>query len=69
LNSPEDVKQKTVVQPWSPWVNESAGTKEIFCWQKFIPTMEQEQSLHKIKCGQVSTHHIPIIANRQKENS
>jgi len=41
LNSSEDIKQRTVVQPWSPWINDSAGTKEIFCWQKFIPTMEQ----------------------------
>ncbi len=28
---------KTLVKPWTPWINDSAGTNEIFCWQKFIP--------------------------------
>jgi Rps23 Pro-64 3,4-dihydroxylase Tpa1-like proline 4-hydroxylase len=22
--------------PWTPWKNDSAGTNEVFCWQKFI---------------------------------
>lgn len=26
----------TNVMPWHPWKNESAGTMEIFCWQKFL---------------------------------
>lgn len=39
-NSPE-LHDRTVVQQWTPWINDSAGTNEVFCWQKFIPTMEQ----------------------------
>jgi hypothetical protein len=31
---------KTLVKPWTPWINDSAGTKEIFCWQKFIPQVQ-----------------------------
>lgn len=27
----------TTVRSWSAWKNESAGTNEIFCWQKFFP--------------------------------
>ena len=40
INSPE-LHNRTVVQQWSPWINDSAGTNEVFCWQKFVPTMEQ----------------------------
>ena len=40
INSPE-LHDRTVVQQWSPWINDSAGTNEVFCWQKFVPTMEQ----------------------------
>jgi hypothetical protein len=40
MNSPE-LHDKTVGQQWSPWINDSAGTNEVFCWQKFVPTMEQ----------------------------
>lgn len=39
-NNPE-LHNKTVVQEWTPWINDSAGTNEVFCWQKFIPTMQQ----------------------------
>lgn len=41
LNSDDQTKSRTVVEKWLPWVNESSKTKEIFCWQKFIPTMPQ----------------------------
>jgi len=27
----------TQVRPWHAWQNESAGTMETFCWQKFFP--------------------------------
>lgn len=27
----------TIQTDWMPWQNESAGTMETFCWQKFIP--------------------------------
>lgn len=27
----------TQVEPWHAWQNESAGTMEVFCWQKFFP--------------------------------
>lgn len=27
----------TATKPWTAWINDSAGTNEIFCWQKFIP--------------------------------
>jgi Rps23 Pro-64 3,4-dihydroxylase Tpa1-like proline 4-hydroxylase len=30
----------TAVQPWNAWQNESAGTMETFCWQKFFPKPE-----------------------------
>ena len=40
INSPE-LHNRTVVQQWSPWINDSAGTNEVFCWQKFVPTMKQ----------------------------
>lgn len=33
-------KQQTQVKPWVPWRNDSAGTNEIFCWQKFIPQVQ-----------------------------
>lgn len=26
----------TEVRPWIPWQNQSAGTMETFCWQKFL---------------------------------
>lgn len=34
---------RTQVKPWTPWRNESAGTNEIFCWQKFIPQVKDIQ--------------------------
>jgi hypothetical protein len=33
-------ESKTAVKPWVPWRNESAGTNEIFCWQKFVPQVK-----------------------------
>ena len=30
----------TNVKPWHAWQNESAGTLETFCWQKFFPKPE-----------------------------
>jgi Rps23 Pro-64 3,4-dihydroxylase Tpa1-like proline 4-hydroxylase len=41
LNSDDQIKSKTIVQEWTPWINESSKSKEIFCWQKFVPTMGQ----------------------------
>jgi hypothetical protein len=35
---------------------------------QFVPTLEQEQGLQKIKCSLTSTYHIHIIANGQKES-
>jgi predicted 2-oxoglutarate/Fe(II)-dependent dioxygenase YbiX len=34
---------QTQVKPWTPWRNESAGTNEIFCWQKFVPQVQDIQ--------------------------
>lgn len=34
---------QTQVKPWIAWRNESAGTNEIFCWQKFIPQVKDIQ--------------------------
>jgi hypothetical protein len=34
------LQSKTAVKPWVPWINESAGTNEIFCWQKFVPQVK-----------------------------
>lgn len=25
------------VRPWEPWINDSAGTNEVFCWKKYLP--------------------------------
>lgn len=33
-------KHDTQVAPWVAWRNDSAGTNEIFCWQKFIPQVQ-----------------------------
>jgi Rps23 Pro-64 3,4-dihydroxylase Tpa1-like proline 4-hydroxylase len=30
----------TEVKPWIAWRNDSNGTNEIFCWQKFIPQVK-----------------------------
>lgn len=35
-----NLKEMTEVKPWIAWRNESAGTNEIFCWQKFIPQVQ-----------------------------
>lgn len=35
-----NAESMTQVKPWVPWKNESAGTNEIFCWQKFIPQVK-----------------------------
>lgn len=36
-NSGEHGLSLTDVKPWFAWQNESAGTMETFCWQKFFP--------------------------------
>jgi Rps23 Pro-64 3,4-dihydroxylase Tpa1-like proline 4-hydroxylase len=35
-----DIALRTEVKPWTAWRNESNGTNEIFCWQKFIPQVK-----------------------------
>lgn len=35
--SDEHGRYFTEMRPWHPWRNESAGTMETFCWQKFFP--------------------------------
>lgn len=36
----EHAQAFTEVKPWHAWQNESAGTMETFCWQKFFPKPE-----------------------------
>ena len=36
-NDGEHGSSFTEVKPWLAWQNESAGTMETFCWQKFFP--------------------------------
>ena len=36
-NDGEHGSSLTDVKPWFAWQNESAGTMETFCWQKFFP--------------------------------
>lgn len=36
-NDGEHGSSFTDVKPWIAWQNESAGTMETFCWQKFFP--------------------------------
>jgi hypothetical protein len=52
-NSPE-LHDKTVVDKWTPWINDSAGTNEVFCWQKFIPTIEQISEFDAFKNEQTN---------------
>lgn len=37
----EHGKSITAVNTWIPWQNESAGTMETFCWQKFLPPVNK----------------------------
>lgn len=45
---------QTQVKPWTPWRNESAGTNEIFCWQKFIPQVKDIQQNDLFKDQQLN---------------